>query len=212
MEEVAVAQLGLADDVDVGQPRQQFAERRRQLTAGQLGAEAVVDAAAAATRLGNPRAANTVLLGTLSAVLDFPEDIWEKVIAKSVPEKTIDINLDAFRYGRQWIETVRENPDAALPASEVAPPPTPNSAPNTAPGAAPALDMGFELAITEAWCKGCDICVKMCPERCLSLNAENIAVLTDADACTGCRVCEWLCPDFAISVTKQTTPQTQAAE
>jgi len=42
--------------------------------------------------------------------------------------------------------------------------------------------------------------VKLCPERCLSLNAEQVAVLKNPEACTGCHVCEWLCPDFAISV------------
>jgi len=56
------------------------------------------------------------------------------------------------------------------------------------------------LDINAAWCKSCDICVKMCPERCLRLNADRIAELADPDKCTGCRLCEWLCPDFAIRV------------
>jgi len=42
--------------------------------------------------------------------------------------------------------------------------------------------------------------VKMCPEHCLTLNAERIVELADPDKCTGCRLCEWLCPDFAIRV------------
>ena len=56
------------------------------------------------------------------------------------------------------------------------------------------------LEINAAWCKSCDICVKLCPERCLRLNAERIAELAEPDKCTGCRLCEWLCPDFAIRV------------
>jgi indolepyruvate ferredoxin oxidoreductase beta subunit len=56
------------------------------------------------------------------------------------------------------------------------------------------------LEINPAWCKSCDICVKMCPERCLILNADRIAELAQPDKCTGCRLCEWLCPDFAIRV------------
>jgi indolepyruvate ferredoxin oxidoreductase beta subunit len=56
------------------------------------------------------------------------------------------------------------------------------------------------LEITAEWCKSCDICVKLCPERCLRLNEERIAELTDPQKCTGCRVCEWVCPDFAIRV------------
>jgi indolepyruvate ferredoxin oxidoreductase beta subunit len=42
--------------------------------------------------------------------------------------------------------------------------------------------------------------VKFCPERCLRLNGDRVAELTDPARCTGCRVCEWLCPDFAIRV------------
>jgi len=59
----------------------------------------------------------------------------------------------------------------------------------------------FELpVITRAWCKRCDICVKFCPERCLSLDEQQIAVLHDPDKCTLCRICERLCPDFAIEL------------
>ncbi len=64
----------------------------------------------------------------------------------------------------------------------------------------PQPDVVVKLEINAAWCKGCDICVKLCPERCLALNAEQVAVLKNPEACTGCHVCEWLCPDFAISV------------
>ena len=56
------------------------------------------------------------------------------------------------------------------------------------------------LQLTEAWCKGCNICVKMCPERCLVLNSSEVVELADSEACTACRLCEWLCPDFAIAV------------
>ncbi len=66
------------------------------------------------------------------------------------------------------------------------------------------------LEITEEWCKGCDICVKMCPERCLRLNDRLIVELALPDLCTGCRMCEWLCPDFAIKITN--TPILEAAE
>jgi indolepyruvate ferredoxin oxidoreductase beta subunit len=68
------------------------------------------------------------------------------------------------------------------------------------PGDALGVSHDVHLEITEAWCKGCDICVKLCPERCLRLNARQLVELTDPEACTGCRLCEWLCPDFAIRV------------
>ncbi|MEE1545614.1 MAG: 4Fe-4S binding protein, partial [Alphaproteobacteria bacterium] len=64
------------------------------------------------------------------------------------------------------------------------------------PGAGEKLD----IEIVPEWCKGCDICVRICPERCLALNSEQVVVLIDRKACTGCRLCEWLCPDFAIAV------------
>ena len=63
-------------------------------------------------------------------------------------------------------------------------------------------DYRARLEITAAWCKSCDICVKLCPERCLRLNAERTVELGDAAKCTGCRLCEWLCPDFAITVSR----------
>jgi len=47
VEEVARAEHRIADDVDVGQPGEQFTESRRELSAGQLVAQAVMDTAAA---------------------------------------------------------------------------------------------------------------------------------------------------------------------
>ena len=58
----------------------------------------------------------------------------------------------------------------------------------------------MRLEITPEWCKSCDICVKLCPERCLRLNDERIVELAQPEKCTGCRLRELLCPDFAIRV------------
>jgi len=74
---------------------------------------------------------------------------------------------------------------------------SPEAAP--APGTT-AVPYNVRLEITPEWCKSCDICVKLCPERCLALNAERVVELAKPDKCTGCRLCEWLCPDFAIRV------------
>ncbi len=158
-----------------------------------------LDATSMATDLGNPRASNTVLLGTLSTALDFPVEEWLDVISEFVPPKTIEINRQAFMTGRDWserakTETVSETtatPDVVIPEDlQVADQVTPDHAAND----------DFELRLTREWCKGCDICVKMCPERCLGLDAEQLVELRHPDRCTGCRVCEWLCPDFAIDV------------
>lgn len=163
-----------------------------------------LDATTMAAALGNPRAANTVLLGALSGTLDFPVQDWLEVISEFVPPKTIEINREAFLRGREWVER-----EGSRPADEAPLPSTPE-ADARRPEIAPDIEDDFELRITPQWCKGCDICVKMCPERCLALNAEQIVVLTKPDACTGCRVCEWLCPDFAIDVIKHTDQRVDA--
>jgi len=108
-----------------------------------------------------------------------------------VPPKTVDLNLQAFEAGRHWVEQSRKVGEAPKQAPVLTPHVVPQS-----------VDEEFELILTLEWCKGCDICVKVCPERCLILNAEQKVELIDADACTGCRICEWLCPDFAIDVIK----------
>lgn len=59
-----------------------------------------LDAEALACEAGSPKSANIVLLGAVSTGLPFPRDLWIDVIARRVPEKTIDANLRAFELGR----------------------------------------------------------------------------------------------------------------
>ena len=146
-----------------------------------------LDATGMAEELGNLRAANTILLGTLSTALDFAADDWREVISQSVPPKTVDLNLEAFELGRQWPERSKDLPPPELAQIH-------------APTEISARPAAVKWEITPEWCKGCDICVKMCPERCLALGDDQIALIKDLDACTGCRICEWLCPDYAISI------------
>ncbi len=56
-----------------------------------------------------------------------------------------------------------------------------------------------KVGIHEAWCKGCGICVALCPLNILRLNDENKAYVEN-DVCNGCRLCERLCPDFALDI------------
>ncbi|HEX9675555.1 MAG TPA: indolepyruvate oxidoreductase subunit beta [Anaerolineales bacterium] len=60
-----------------------------------------VPASQIAERLGNPRVANSVLLGALSAALDVPEEDWLAIIAGHVPQKHFEVNRQAFLAGRQ---------------------------------------------------------------------------------------------------------------
>ena len=55
------------------------------------------------------------------------------------------------------------------------------------------------VIINETWCKGCEICVDICPLDVLVME-DFVARVKDIDQCTGCMMCELLCPDFAIVV------------
>lgn len=57
------------------------------------------NAAELAQKAGNIKAANVVLLGALSNLLDVDKSIWESVIKKSFPQKLVKLNLDAFHMG-----------------------------------------------------------------------------------------------------------------
>ena len=62
-----------------------------------------IDALRIAQQAGNPRTANTAMLGAASKLLDIPADIWEKAIIQRVPERYIEANLRAFQMGLESI-------------------------------------------------------------------------------------------------------------
>ncbi len=51
--------------------------------------------------VGNRKALNIVMLGTLSRFLEFREDQWKKAIESLVKEKFVEMNLLAFMKGRE---------------------------------------------------------------------------------------------------------------
>ena len=59
-----------------------------------------IDAPKLAGELGDSRAANIILLGTISRGLDLPLESWEEAIGLCVREKFRDLNLRAFSLGR----------------------------------------------------------------------------------------------------------------
>lgn len=69
----------------------------------------------------------------------------------------------------------------------------------------------FDIAIDGELCKGCAICVFMCPRRVLKMSDSptdkgvHIPEVKDQDQCNGCLLCELHCPDFAIFVSKKKT-------
>jgi indolepyruvate ferredoxin oxidoreductase beta subunit len=59
-----------------------------------------IDASDLAVSAGNIKAANVVLLGAISNLMDISSAIWEDVIMKSFPEKLVQVNLNSFQSGR----------------------------------------------------------------------------------------------------------------
>ena len=59
---------------------------------------------------------------------------------------------------------------------------------------------GAVIFVNDGWCKGCGICVEICPKNVLGLDGRDKPVLLDDEHCTGCLRCELLCPDFAMVV------------
>lgn len=174
--------------------RTAYPTRGEEAVRGKVAQSIALDALGVAEELGEPRAANTVLLGALSTVLDFSVEAWHAAIDANVPPRTLEVNRAAFERGREWTRSPAGTAGVAPAALQ--------GEAEWAPEAVevPAAGSSVRLEIDAAWCKGCEICVKLCPERCLALDERQIASLTEPWACTGCRVCEWLCPDFAIRI------------
>ena len=65
------------------------------------------------------------------------------------------------------------------------------------------------IVIEEGFCKGCNICIHVCPTNVLDeskqVNSRGylLPAIIDAEACSNCRQCEIFCPDFAIFVIEE---------
>ena len=62
-----------------------------------------------------------------------------------------------------------------------------------------------KMAVNENACKGCGLCVTVCPKKIIvmdetKLNAGgyNPAVVEQSELCIGCGFCALICPDMAI--------------
>ena len=75
------------------------------------GQAAFIQGPALAAQVGNPRTANVILLGALSALMErqpaagpqVPVDTWLSVIIERVPPKYVDLNQRAFAAGREAV-------------------------------------------------------------------------------------------------------------
>ena len=58
-----------------------------------------IDGGAIAKELGNSKVLNTVVLGLAAKHIGFSEEEWLETLKATVPQKTIDINVKAFKAG-----------------------------------------------------------------------------------------------------------------
>jgi len=62
------------------------------------------------------------------------------------------------------------------------------------------------IQINQKWCKGCYLCLEICPQKVFGKSKEvtekgfQPVAIIHAEKCTFCRQCEMLCPDLAIRV------------
>lgn len=63
------------------------------------------------------------------------------------------------------------------------------------------------VKINQDKCKGCSLCVNVCPKKILQLDTNKVnpkgynpCSCIDTDACIGCAFCATICPDVVIEV------------
>lgn len=69
--------------------------------------------------------------------------------------------------------------------------------------------MKGKIVVDTVECKGCKLCVNICPNQCIALGEEindyayHYAVQINPDKCTACKLCAYTCPESAIEVYKE---------
>ncbi|MEG0663979.1 MAG: 4Fe-4S dicluster domain-containing protein [Clostridia bacterium] len=64
-----------------------------------------------------------------------------------------------------------------------------------------------KMIVDENICKGCGLCVTVCPKKIIKLSEEKLnskgykpAEVIKMEDCIGCAMCGLICPDCAITV------------
>lgn len=76
--------------------------------------------------------------------------------------------------------------------------------------------MPGKVVFDERRCKGCELCVQVCPRKIISMKESRNergyrpATVVDMDKCTACAICAHMCPDAVIEVFR--LPAADAAE
>lgn len=65
------------------------------------------------------------------------------------------------------------------------------------------------IEVSDNYCKGCELCISVCPPKVLELDMNNLTpkgyhpAHIFKDGCTGCAICAIICPDAAITVYRE---------
>ena len=66
--------------------------------------------------------------------------------------------------------------------------------------------MAEPIILDRNYCKGCQLCINVCPKGVWELSRTRnpkgylLPAPTGADKCVGCLLCEMTCPDLAITI------------
>jgi 2-oxoglutarate ferredoxin oxidoreductase subunit delta len=65
-----------------------------------------------------------------------------------------------------------------------------------------------EIRLNQDWCKGCYLCLEICPQKVFEKSLEvsdkgfHAVEIVHPERCTRCLLCERICPDLALDVKK----------
>ncbi|OGT98373.1 MAG: ferredoxin [Geobacteraceae bacterium GWC2_48_7] len=62
--------------------------------------------------------------------------------------------------------------------------------------------MSLDIAVHEQSCRGCELCIDICPTKVFELDEEkSLCVVKHVEDCIACLSCAYICPSNAISHT-----------
>lgn len=62
------------------------------------------------------------------------------------------------------------------------------------------------LCFSTVFCSYCDVCRLLCPDLCITRDADTGRIVIDLEYCKGCGLCAHYCPKGAIRMTLEKNP------